>query len=127
MGTMLTLKQRELIEDLVLKDAAMDNRYHSMEFSPLPFEKAVYNHPEHGFVQCQVISWELSDTGGAGTSCQGTATVAYYNGGCLKKRTCASLARITRFSPRWADRELDAEAVRIGCTQFFPPVEAAEI
>ena len=112
MGSFLTLEQRELIEDLVMQVAEMENQFHSMTISPKPMERAVYNHPQHGLVECFVASWQFEE---------GTAAVQYYDDKVLKERAGASLARIVRFAPRWTKRELDAEATRIGCIQFHPP------
>ena len=112
MGDYLTREQRELIEDLVFQTAEMENRFNSWEISPLPYEKCVYDHPEHGLVECTAVSWQLG---------KGTATVQYHDGQYMKERPGASLQRIVRFAPRWADSDLDAEAARIGCTQFHPP------
>ena len=56
MGDYLTREQRELIEDLVFQTAEMENRFNSWEISPLPYEKCVYDHPEHGLVECTAVS-----------------------------------------------------------------------
>ena len=112
MGSFLTLEQRELIEELVCQDAEMENQFNSWEIPPKPHEKAAYDHPIHGPVECSVVSWQLAEE---------TATVQYYDGKVLKERAGASLARIVRFAPRWTNSELDAEANRIGCAQFHPP------
>ena len=112
MGEYLTREQRELIEDLVFQTAEMENRFNSWEISPLPYEKCVYDHPEHGLVECTAVSWQLG---------KGTATVQYHDGQYMKERPGAFLQRIVRFAPRWVDSDLDAEAARIGCTQFHPP------
>ena len=112
MGSFLTLEQRELIEDLVMQVVEMENHFHSMAIPPKPMERAVYDHPQHGPVECFVASWQFEE---------GTAVVQYYDDKFLKERAGASLARIVRFAPRWTMRELDVEATRIGCTQFYPP------
>jgi len=112
MGFKLTQEQRELVEKLVLQDAEFEHQYHSMAISPKPNERAAYDHPHHGPVECSVVSWQMEAK---------TATVRYFDRETLKERAGVSFAQIVRFAPRWTDSELDAEAKRIGMTTFYPP------
>ena len=115
MGKWLTAAQRQLIEDLVIRDVQMQRRFHNGEISPLPMERGVYDDERRGLVPCTIISWQLN---------VGTATVAFYIDNTplgLRKKDNVPLRRIARFAPRWTAAELDIEAVRCGCTQFSPP------
>ena len=115
MGKWLTAAERQLIEDLVIRDVQMQRRFHNGEISPLPMERGVYDDERRGLVPCTIISWQLN---------VGTATVAFYIDNTplgLRKKDNVPLRRIARFAPRWTAAELDIEAVRCGCTQFSPP------
>ena len=105
MGKWLTAAERQLIEDLVIRDVQMQRRFHNGEISPLPMERGVYDDERRGLVPCTIISWQLN---------AGTATVAFYIDNTplgLRKKDNIPLRRIVRFAPRWTAAELDIEAV----------------